>query len=117
MSPGRCLAAAGLVVSGLLVSLATGHASNPIADQVVANAPQNAFETFLERLRSAESGGRLDAKNPRSTALGPFQFIKSTFLDIARRHFPDEIAGLSEKQILGLRTNPDLSRRAAAVFC
>src|SRR5688572_4647746 len=57
------------------------------------------------------------AKNPRFTALGPFQFIKSTFLEITRRHFPSDIAGLPETQILARRTDHDLSRRAAAVFC
>jgi hypothetical protein len=66
---------------------------------------------------SAESGGLSHAKNPRSTALGPFQFIKSTFLEITRRHFPADIAGLSETQILARRTDHDLSRRAATVFC
>ena len=66
---------------------------------------------------AAESGGRSNAKNPRSTALGPFQFIKSTFLELTRRHFPQEISGLSEDEILRLRTDPNLSRRAAAVFC
>ena len=66
---------------------------------------------------AAESGGRSHAKNPRSTALGPFQFIKATFLELTRRHFPQEISGLSEAAILKLRTDPNLSRRAAAVFC
>ena len=66
---------------------------------------------------AAESGGRSHAKNPRSTALGPFQFIKATFLELTRRHFPQEISGLSEDEILRLRTDPNLSRRAAAVFC
>jgi hypothetical protein len=72
---------------------------------------------FLDRLMAAESGGRRDAKNPRSSALGPFQFIRSTFLDIARRHLPTEIAGLSEEEILELRRNRELARRAAAAFC
>lgn len=66
---------------------------------------------------AAESGGRRNAKNPRSSALGPFQFIRSTFLDIARRHFPTEIADLSEEEILDLRRDRELSRRAAAAFC
>ncbi len=65
---------------------------------------------------AAESGGRSHAKNPRSTALGPFQFINSTFLGIARRHFPGEIAGLNDAQILALRTDREFSRRAAAAF-
>jgi hypothetical protein len=92
-------------------------ASNSIADTYVETASPAEFDTFLDRLMSAESAGRAHAKNPRSTALGPFQFIKSTFLEITRRHFPADIAGLSQSQVLGLRTDHDLSRRAAAVFC
>ena len=64
----------------------------------------------------AESSGRLYAKNPRSTALGPFQFIRSTFLEVVRRHFPDEVAGLSDEQILALRVKPDFARRAALAY-
>src|SRR5262249_58306119 len=52
-----------------------------------ATADRSAFDSFLDHLMRAESGGRDTAANPRSTALGPYQFIKSTFLDLARRHF------------------------------
>jgi len=37
----------------------------------------------------------------------PYQFIKSTFLELTRRHFPAEIVGLTEEEILRLRTDPD----------
>ena len=117
-SRGQALAAAAVLVCGL--AAATPSSSAPeklVADQIVATAPPSAFDAFLDRLMAAESGGRSNAKNPRSTALGPFQFIKGTFLEVTRRHFRDEISGLTEKQILSLRTDPDLSRRAAAVFC
>lgn len=88
-----------------------------IAAQPAETAPPASFDAFLDRLMTAESGGRSDAKNPRSTALGPFQFIESTFLEITRRHFPSETAGLTEKQTLRLRTDAVFARRAAAVFC
>src|SRR5262245_17181371 len=74
------------------------------------------MEEFLDRLMAAESGGRLYKKNPRSTALGPFQFIESTFLFVVRRHFPSEVTGLSERQVLALRTDMAFSRRAAAAY-
>lgn len=84
-----------------------------------AEAPEKAslsVQTFLDRLMMAESGGRLDAKNPRSTALGPFQFIESTFLEVARRHFPTEITGLTDEEILAKRIEPDFARRAALAY-
>jgi hypothetical protein len=82
----------------------------------VAGASDAAFETFLDRLMRAESDGRDDAANPRSTALGPFQFIKSTFIEVVRRHFATEVAALDDDALLALRTNRDFARRAARAF-
>jgi hypothetical protein len=74
------------------------------------------MEEFLDQLMAAESGGRLHKKNPRSTALGPFQFIESTFLVVVHKHFPYEVAGLSERQVLARRTEIVFSRRAAGAY-
>ncbi len=71
---------------------------------------------FLDRLMMAESGGRDDARNPRSTALGPFQFIESTFLQVARRHLAAETIGLTPAQILLKRTDRAFSRLAAEAY-
>lgn len=73
-------------------------------------------QTFLDRLMMAESGGRIDARNPRSTALGPFQFIESTFLEVTRRHLSDEITGLTDQEILAKRAEPNFARRAALAY-
>jgi hypothetical protein len=83
---------------------------------VALGAPDTAFDTFLDRLMRSESNGISHAKNPRSSALGPFQFINSTFLAVMRQHFPGDIASLTERQILALRTNHDVARRAAKAF-
>ncbi len=72
--------------------------------------------TFLDRLMIAESGGRDDVRNPRSTALGPFQFIESTFVEVAGRHFATETAALTRAQLLDLRRNRVFARRAAEAF-
>jgi hypothetical protein len=112
------LAAVAICVGGVASVLPVrANDAEPLGKQYVEAAPPMAFETFLDRLMAAESGGRSTAKNPRSTALGPYQFIKSTFLDISRRHLSAEVAGLSQMEILSLRTNRELSRRAAAAFC
>jgi hypothetical protein len=71
---------------------------------------------FLDRLMMAESGGRLDAKNPRSSALGPFQFIHSTFHDVMSRHFPELTATKSYAELQQLRTDLDISRKAALIY-
>jgi hypothetical protein len=120
----------GLMSAGLLAFMLSGGAvATPDAPaaglsetkpqhgaEVAVGASEAAFGTFLDLLMRAESNGRNDAANPRSTALGPFQFIKSTFLDVMRRHFPADVAKLNETDILALRTDRGLARRAAAAF-
>ncbi|MGI9385066.1 MAG: hypothetical protein ACR2PO_18085 [Methyloligellaceae bacterium] len=74
------------------------------------------MDAFLDRLMLAESGGDVLAKNPRSSALGPYQFIRSTFLEVSRRHFSDEIGELSKVEVLRLRTDLAFSRRVARAY-
>jgi hypothetical protein len=83
---------------------------------VAIGASEAAFDTFLDRLMRAESNGRHQAANPRSTALGPFQFIKATFIEVSRRHFAVEVATLADEQVLALRTDRGFARRAAAAY-
>jgi hypothetical protein len=73
-------------------------------------------ETYLDRLMMAESGGRDDARNPRSTAVGPYQFIVGTFLYVTRRYFPAEVAALSDAELLAKRTDRAFARRAADAY-
>jgi len=111
--------AAGLIAGALVCDAALaaeGPAGRPIGHEPAIGATEAAFETFLDRLMLAESDGRDLAANPRSTALGPFQFIKGTFIEVARRHFTAEVAPLSDEQLLALRTNRDFARRAAAAY-
>ncbi|MBJ7534842.1 hypothetical protein JDN40_12065 [Rhodomicrobium vannielii ATCC 17100] len=79
-------------------------------------APTEAENIFLDRLMRAESGGRQFAKNPLSSALGPYQFIESTFLDVVKRNLPDLAAGKNDFEILALRTDYAVSRTVALLF-
>jgi hypothetical protein len=71
---------------------------------------------LLDRLMIVESGGRQFAKNPLSSALGPFQFVEGTFLEIMRRTKPALTAGKSDPEILRLRADPEISRGAALIY-
>jgi hypothetical protein len=114
---GQSLAGAGLLAWVAAVALGGPSTANTaIASEIAESAAASSFALFLDRLMGAESAGLTHAKNPRSTALGPFQFIKSTFLDVARRHFPTEVADLSDEQLLERRTDRAFSRRAAEAF-
>ncbi len=92
-------------------------AKKPIGQRKAELQSQNAdFELFLDRLMMAESDGRDYLKNRRSSALGPYQFIKGTFLYVTRRHFQERIAGLNTAQILALRTDREFSRKVVAQY-
>lgn len=78
--------------------------------------PNESEALFLDRLMMAESGGRLDAKNPRSSALGPFQFIESTFFDIVTRYFPALAEDKPYAEVLQLRVNLEVARNAALAY-
>jgi hypothetical protein len=96
---------------------ASASDEDTLAVQTVQGAPEATFEQFLDRLMRAESNGRDTAANSRSTALGAFQFIESTFLTVARQHFAREVAELSDSSLLELRTNRAFARRTAAAYC
>lgn len=64
---------------------------------------------YLSRLRGTESGGNVNAANPNSSALGPDQFIDSTWLDVIKRNRPDLAAAKSDPELLALRTDPKIS--------
>jgi hypothetical protein len=88
-----------------------------LATKIVEDAPPAALELFLDHLMRAESSGRDDAANPRSTAVGAFQFIKSTFVTVARQFLAEDVAKLTDEEILALRSNRDFARRAASAYC
>jgi hypothetical protein len=87
-----------------------------VATAMGGTAADMTMATFLDRLMIAESGGRDMIANPRSTAVGPFQFIVSTFLSLTARHFASETGALSPVQVLALRTDRPFSRRVAEVY-
>jgi hypothetical protein len=107
-----------LLLAVALTDAAAANVATRVEKEALAESgnlvPQ--LSHFLDRLMLAESGGRDTAANPRSSALGPFQFIKSTFISIARRHFPAEVAELNDAEVLALRTTRSFARAAAAIF-
>jgi hypothetical protein len=91
-------------------------------ERIEANAAAEAapaamtIDTFLDRLMMAESGGQDAVRNPRSTAIGPFQFIEGTLLAVVRRHFAEETTSLSIVALLGLRQDRAFAQRAGEAY-
>lgn len=70
---------------------------------------------LADRIIGVESGGRAIG-NPRSSAFGPGQFIRSTWLDVVKRNRPDLAQGRSDEDLLALRGNPILSRQMTDAY-
>ncbi|WP_354083240.1 lytic transglycosylase domain-containing protein [Bradyrhizobium sp. S3.3.6] len=73
-----------------------------------------AAKAWAVRIIIAESDGEPNAKNKRSSATGAAQFLDDTWLEAVRRHRRDLIQGRSDKEVLDLRGDAELSRDIAA---
>ncbi len=117
-----CLLTAGLsapaAAENKLAEAAKSETAAPLKDPKPSTPADDTMtmSDFLDRLMIAESGGDDAAKNPRSTAVGPYQFIESTWLDLMRRHFAAETEKLTPPQVLALRQNRAVARRAAEIY-
>jgi hypothetical protein len=86
---------------------------NCLAENTAALTASESESLFLERMMAVESNGRLSAKNQLSSALGPYQFVRDTFLDVIKRRFPQLANGKTDEEILALRTDLTIARNAA----
>ncbi len=73
-----------------------------------------AVSAVVERIIAVESNGDADARNKRSSAAGAGQFLDDTWLEAIRRHRRDLIQGRSNKELLELRQDTELSREIIA---
>lgn len=113
------LAAAALLLCACTIEAASFNVDDEaasLAGKRVAGASDASFDAFLDRLMRAEFGGRDLLASSRSTALGPFQFIKGTFLEVTRKHFGNETSTMTEEQVLALRTDRAFSRRVVSAY-
>jgi hypothetical protein len=69
-----------------------------------------AVKTVVERIIAVESGGDPNARNKRSSATGAGQFLDETWLEMMRTYRRDLVEGRSQKDILELRRDPELTR-------
>lgn len=67
-------------------------------------------KTLVERIIAVESKGDPKAKNKRSSATGAGQFLDDTWLEAVRKHRRDLVQGRSEKEVLELRGDAELSQ-------
>lgn len=85
----------------------SGASDAPVIQQAAAQDAKDLIaQHFVDQMRQVESGGNNNAKNPRSSATGPFQFTNGTWNGLMQQH-PE--LGLTADG----RTNPQQSEAAA----
>jgi hypothetical protein len=79
-------------------------------DKITTRAPQESNSTneqILAAIRANESRNNPRAQNPNSSAGGLYQFINSTWGNTLRRMDPEQYGGYSDRQLRGLKTDPN----------
>lgn len=71
--------------------------------------------SLADRIIGTESGG-VNAKNPLSSASGPGQFLDKTWVAVVRAHAPEVAGDKSDKEILSLKGDSDLSHRMVDAY-
>lgn len=85
----------------------SGASDAPVIQQAAAQDAKDLIaQHFVDQMRQVESGGNNNAKNPRSSATGPFQFTNGTWNGLMQQH-PE--LGLTADG----RTDPQQSEAAA----
>ena len=94
-------------VATLILALAGGTYFVTTRTPLIRNV---SIEAIVDRIIVVESNGSPSTKNKRSSATGAGQFLDQTWLELMRRHRGNLVQGLSEKEVLELRRDPELSR-------
>lgn len=96
-----------------LVQGATGP-TRPNAAARTAGGAGDGIEAYLAAARRQESSGNANARNPRSSASGLYQFTDSTWLATYKAVFPG--SGLPDPAILARKGNVELQDRLMRRF-
>jgi hypothetical protein len=111
----------GLVIGVLLVTLFIGLITGSIVYRLVDSTNSELttiddFTALADLVITAESNGNPRDKNKKSSATGPAQFLDDTWLEMIDAYRPALAAGHSQKELLALRRDPDLSREMTTHF-
>lgn len=86
------------------------------AATTTAASDDSAVDQLVGRIITIESGGKADAKNPLSDAVGVGQFIGSTWLRMMRTYRPDLVIAKTPDQLLAMRLDPVISRQMVVLL-
>lgn len=87
---------------------------NPPSDLAINDAID--VKALVERIIKVESSGIPNAKNKLSSATGAGQFLDDTWLEAVRKHRRQLIKGRSDKELLELRQDAELTKEIIALL-
>jgi hypothetical protein len=110
-----------LIIGVLLVTLFIGLITGSIVYRLLDSTNSELttiddFTALADLIITAESNGNPRDKNKKSSATGPAQFLDDTWLEMINAYRPTLVAGHSQKELLALRRDPDLSREMTTRF-
>jgi len=96
---------------------AAGASDSPTEEPASARVdPAKLSAEVADSIIYIESKGKADAKNPKSSATGLYQFVDGTWLEMINKYRPDLKEGKNEQEILDLRLDPAISREIGLKF-
>lgn len=81
----------------------------PTFNQMQRNAAIDQASQAVNPMVGGESGFKVNAQNPTSSASGLGQFIDSTWMDMITKYRPDLLEGRTPEEVLALKTDPNFN--------
>jgi hypothetical protein len=107
-----CVAIAAIITAAIALAVILGSylSRSPCPPSGRATIEAIDVNALVERIVKVESNGIPNAKNKRSSATGAGQFLDDTWLEAIRKHRRDLTKGRSDKELLELRQDAELTK-------
>jgi hypothetical protein len=105
-----CVAIAALITAAIALAVILGSYLSRGPPSRRATIVAIDVNALVERIVKVESNGIPNAKNKRSSATGAGQFLDVTWLEAVRKHRRDLTKGRSDKELLELRQDAELTK-------
>ena len=106
----RCVAIAAIITATIAVAVILGSYISRSTPSGPPTIEAIDVKALVERIIKVESNGIPNAKNKLSSATGAGQFLDDTWLEAVRKHRRDLTKGRSDKELLVLRQDAELTK-------
>ena len=106
-----CVAIAAIITAAIALTVILGSYLSRSAPSDLATIEAIDVKALVERIIKVESNGIPNAKNKLSSATGAGQFLDDTWLEAVRKHRRDLTKGRSDKELLELRQDAELTKK------